>query len=377
METLRLVLAGCFGLVIGSFLNVVIWRLPQGQSLVSPPSSCPGCGKSIRWFDNIPVFAWILLRGRCRSCKTGISVRYPLVEALTGGLFVLAAWRWPDDLVTTAVVSVALAALVAISFIDWDHKIIPDRITKPGIVFGVAVAPLTVLHPPDWIEGLKPALSAWLHAGAGVLAGALVILAIRFLGTLVFRKEAMGLGDVKLLAFIGAFVGPVGVLYALVLASVAGATVGVLRLLWSRGRPQRFGLVVRQGETEIERDRALIAGESVVVQSEQPLEAGKRVKLSMTLPEAAILEEEDAVVEAKGKVESCVEAKGGWRSELSLQHLSEQDRERLEMVEASWRYVPFGPFLAIGGAAVLIFGDKVRWLITEGYPEFARGLFVS
>jgi leader peptidase (prepilin peptidase)/N-methyltransferase len=375
METLRLVIAGCFGLVVGSFLNVVIWRLPRGESIVTPGSHCPGCDQPIRWFDNLPVLSWLLLRGRCRRCKTAIALRYPLVEALTGVLFVLAAARWPGELATIIVVCAGLAALVAISFIDWDHKIIPDRITKPGIVVAVGVAPLTVLHPPDWVDGLGPVPSAWLHAAAGAAAGALVIFVIRVLGSLAFRKEAMGLGDVKLLAFIGAFTGPIQVLYALVLACVGGAVVGILRLLWSKGRPQRFEIVIAVAKEETAFDAAVLDGDAIEVVALRAATVGKRVRVRMTLPAAGILEDEDATIDVPGKVLETTERKGGHRWRIRLLDLGEEDGERLGMLQMSWRYVPFGPFLAMGGAAVLLYGDDVHWLITEGYPEFARGLF--
>lgn len=373
-DAVRLALAGAFGLVVGSFLNVVIWRLPRGESLVTPRSRCPGCAAPISWYDNVPLLSWLLLRGRCRGCGTGISARYPLVEACTAGLFVLAAWRWPHDLGTVAVVSVALAALLAISFIDWEHKIIPDRITKPGIAIALVLAPLTQLHPPDWVAGLKPALSAWLHAGAGVLVGAGIILAVRFLGTLIFRKEAMGLGDVKLLAFIGALTGPLEVLYTLVLASLTGAVFGIGRLLWSRSRPSKIPVEVEGAGGRETFDRVRLGRDSIEVVAGRPAEEGDAVTVRLRLPAAMILEDEDAAVVVKGRVEA-VRGVGGthaWR--IALSDLCPADRERLDMAAAAWRYVPFGPFLALGGAATLLFGDRVHWWITEGYPAFARGL---
>ena len=375
MDVAFLIIAGLFGLAIGSFLNVVIWRLPRGESIVSPPSHCPGCDQPIRWFDNIPLFSWIALRGQCRRCKTAIAFRYPLVELTTGVLFVLAAWRWGAHLPTTGIVSAALAALLAISVIDWDHKIIPDKISKPGIVLAVALAPVTVLHPPAWLGLQNPAVAAWLHALAGALVGAAVILLIRFLGTLAFRKEAMGLGDVKLLAFIGALTGPVPVLYALILACLAGAVIGVLRLLWARRRPLRFHLQIDGAGERLIAEGARIEGEDLVVAVPRAAETGGTLKLTMVLPAAGILEDDDATVKARGKVvgEETHGAEHRWR--IRLEKVKEEDRERLALFAASLRYVPFGPFLALGGAAVLLAGDGVHWFITEGYPRWAQGLF--
>ncbi|MBC7294069.1 MAG: prepilin peptidase, partial [Thermoleophilia bacterium] len=130
-------ISALLGLVIGSFLNVVIFRLPKGESLVSPGSHCPVCGYRIRWYDNIPVLSWLILRGRCRSCRTPIPVRYPLVEGLTALIFVLCYWR--IGLAWSLPVAWAFsAALIAIAFIDLDHMIIPNRIVLPGAAIGLA-----------------------------------------------------------------------------------------------------------------------------------------------------------------------------------------------------------------------------------------------
>lgn len=374
MDVAFLIIAALFGLTVGSFLNVVIWRLPRGESIISPPSHCPGCNQPIRWFDNVPLLSWILLRGRCRRCQTSIAVRYPLVEVTTGFLFVLAAWRWGQHLPTTAVVSAALAALLAISVIDWDLKIIPDRITKPGIALAVLLAPVTILHPTAWIGVTNPVVAAWIHALAGALAGAGVILAIRFLGTLAFRKEAMGLGDVKLLAFIGALTGPLAVLYALILACLLGAVIGLLRLFWARRRPLRFHLEIEGQGERLEVEGARIHGDELEIVAPRAAVADGAVKIRMVLPAAGILEDDDATVKARGKLVGD-EARGEvhhWR--VRLEKMKDEDRERLELFAMSLRYVPFGPFLALGGTAVLLFGADVHWLITEGYPGWAQRL---
>lgn len=375
MEVAPLVIAALFGLTVGSFLNVVIWRLPRGESIVSPPSHCPGCDRPIRWFDNVPLLSWILLRGRCRRCRAPIAIRYPLVEAATGALFVLATWRWGGHLPTLGVVAAALAALLAISVIDWDYKIIPDRITKPGIVIAVLLAPVTVLHPTAWIAGTSPMVSAWLHALAGAAAGAGVILVIRFLGTLAFRKEAMGLGDVKLLAFIGALTGPVTVLYVLILACLTGAVFGILRLLWARHRPLRFPLEIHGVGERLVATGARIHGDELEIEAPRAAGADRVVKVRMVLPAAGILEDADAAVKARGRVVGDEVRGDSHRWRIRLEKMKDEDRERLELFAASLRYVPFGPFLALGGAAVLLFGDEVHWFITEGYPGWAQGLF--
>ncbi len=383
MTAFVLVMAGAVGAVVGSFLNVVIWRLPLGESVVSPRSRCPGCLAPIAAYDNLPILSWLLLRGRCRGCGMGISARYPFVEALTAALFVAAAWRWIDHLPTAGLVALVLAAFVAITFIDWDHKIIPDRITKPGIFLGIVLAPVSVgeglLHPAHWIAGQLSALGAVAHAAAGAVVGAAVILGIRILGTLVFKKEAMGLGDVKLLAFIGAFTGPLQVLYALVLASVAGAVIGGLRWWIGRNQPLRFPLTVRWNGGEASFPEAWVDGKDLVLTVVPPPEGaaslpGGRVRLALSLPAADVLEEEDQHLNLRATAASAERKGRGTLWRFTVERAKDEERELLAFFALSRRYVPFGPFLCLGGALTLFFGAWVHWLIVEGYPTWARGL---
>ncbi len=382
MDVIHLVIALLFGLVVGSFLNVVIWRLPRGENLSKPRSRCPGCGALIRWYDNIPVVSWLLLRAKCRGCGSRIAGRYPFVELLTGVLFLL-AWRKHGghpvaalELFTTIQVCLFLAALVAISFIDIDHRIIPDRISKPGMVFFVALAPLSLLHmlEPQFVGGVKAALSAWLHAGAGAVVGAGVVLAIRAVGSWILKKEAMGLGDVKLLALIGAVVGPLQALYALALACLAGAVVGSLLFAIGKRRPMPCALTVKGDGTEASFDRMRVRGERLEVQGAPELAAGSEVTLDLVLPAARVLEEEDPRLALKARVAE-VSGSGAARTwRLEVLEPTEDDEERLEMFGQSYRYIPFGPFLAMGGALSVLWGEEVHWFITVGYPEWARGM---
>jgi leader peptidase (prepilin peptidase)/N-methyltransferase len=231
-----------FGLSVGSFLNVVIYRLPRDLSVVAPRSFCPGCRSPIPWTENLPLVSFLLLRGRCRRCRCAIPLRYPLVEALTAALF-LAAWavdRPPAPLLGARLL--VLAALVAVSFIDIDFRIVPDSISIPLLVLG----PIAAFAVPRLLEG------AWLAGpgsppdpGGAILAslgGALVgwagLDAVRRLGTAVFARaaarqggEAMGFGDVKLLAGIGAWTGGQGVVLAFVIGAALGAVFGVVNLV--------------------------------------------------------------------------------------------------------------------------------------------------
>jgi len=209
-----IVAAGLVGLLVGSYLNVVIHRLPAGVSTVTPPSRCPVCGALVRPRDNVPVVGWLLLRGRCRDCRAPISVRYPLVELATGLAFAGSVARF--GLRGEAFAAALLAALLlALAGIDFDHYLLPDRITVPGIVVGLALQ--LVLATGSFSRGLS-----------GALVGAGILLVLAGAWELVRGVEGMGLGDVKMLAMIGAFLGVQGVLVTLVLGTLAGSLVGVV-----------------------------------------------------------------------------------------------------------------------------------------------------
>lgn len=376
MEVVHLVIALLFGLVVGSFLNVVVWRLPRGENLSKPRSHCPGCGVLIRWFDNIPVVSWLLLRAKCRGCGTHISGRYPFVELLTGVLFALAWLQHGDHLTTTILASVFLAAMVAISFIDIDHRIIPDRISKPGIVFFIALAPLSLLHltQPPFVASVKPALSAWLHAGAGAAVGIGVILVIRSVGSWILKKEAMGLGDAKLLGLIGAAVGPIHALYSLALACLGGAVIGSILFAVGKRRPMPCALTTSGGGVDASFDRMRVRDDHLEVTGAPELAAGTDLALDLVLPAVRVLEEEDPRLVMRGRL-AAVEGSGDariWRIEVL--EPTEDDIERLSFFGQSYRYIPFGPFLALGGTLAVLYGEQVHWWITVGYPQWAQGV---
>lgn len=178
-----------FGLVIGSFLNVVIWRIPREESIVNPPSHCPKCGHQIKPWENIPVLSYLFLRGSCSNCKTNISARYPLVEALTGILFLLVFMKFGLTWVS-GLFMYFTALLIAITFIDIDHLIIPDSFLVMAALVGL-------------VNFLFNGTEVLLDQIIGVIALGGGFWAIRFLGTVAFKKEAMGLGDVKFAALLG------------------------------------------------------------------------------------------------------------------------------------------------------------------------------
>ena len=208
------------GLAIGSFLNVCIYRLPRGESVVNPPSRCPSCGRGLRWFENVPVLGYLLLAGRCRTCRAVVSPMYPIVEAGTALLFLLQYWQlgWQPLL---GVRLVFVAAMIALFVIDLQHRILPNVITLPGVVIGVAAS---LLFEPGWRASL-----------IGVAVGGGALWAI---GEAYFRirgEEGMGMGDVKMLAMIGAFLGWQLMLVTLLIASLAGSVFGGGMILLHRG----------------------------------------------------------------------------------------------------------------------------------------------
>lgn len=227
---LFLALLGAFGLIFGSFANVVIWRLPRGESLSVPPSHCPKCGTPIRPWDNIPVLSWLLLRGRCRDCGEPISWRYPAVETLSGGLWVLAGVVFgPTPACATAVVF--FWTLMILAFVDLDTGRLPDSIVGWLAAVGMAAVlvsqfvPSLRLAPLVGLAASGPLSQPAVAAVAGALLGAGIAIGVAGVYSLVRNRAGMGFGDFKLLAAMGLFMGPF-VLLAIFFASLIGAAVG-------------------------------------------------------------------------------------------------------------------------------------------------------
>jgi leader peptidase (prepilin peptidase) / N-methyltransferase len=215
------------GLLIGSFLNVVIARVPEGLSVVSPPSRCPKCGHSIAWYENVPVLSWLFLRGRCAGCKAPISARYVLVELLTGTLFVACYVRFGVDW-SLALGLLMLCFAIPLTFTDAEHWILPDQLTLPGIALGVLMR--IPLGTDAVIAGI-----------IGAVGGFVLVRAIEWFGWLAFRKEAMGGGDKFLMALLGAFLGWRPILGIMLLSTLQGAVWGIsMLLMYGRARPD-FG----------------------------------------------------------------------------------------------------------------------------------------
>ena len=206
-----------FGAVIGSFLNVCIYRMPRSKSIVTPGSFCPNCEKPIKFYDNVPIISYIILGGKCRHCGAKISLRYPFVELLTAAIFLMIYRRWGLSY-ELFIQMFFVSLLIAVTFIDYDFQIIPDILSIGGLIAGIA------------ISFIRPNFR-FLDALYGVLLGGGVLFVIAYGYQLITKREGMGGGDIKLLAMIGAFTGLKGVLFSLIGGSLIGTIVGIPLML--------------------------------------------------------------------------------------------------------------------------------------------------
>jgi len=229
------------GLLLGSFLNVCIVRLPLGGSIVSPPSHCPRCKEPIKYYDNIPIISYLLLQGKCRTCALPISWRYPLVELLNGLVFAFAYYEF--GLNGEAMLIMALcSSLIVITFIDLDHQIIPDVITLPGMLLGVLIAPFFMPaladRLPFYLNGIMPHdlpyVKTLLNSVIGLLCGGAPLFIIGWIWEKLRHVEAMGGGDVKLMGMLGSFLGWKSALLTIMFGAVAGSIIGVTLIAMRR-----------------------------------------------------------------------------------------------------------------------------------------------
>ena len=244
----------CFAFALGacvaSFLNVCIWRLPREESVVRPGSHCPKCNAPIKWYQNIPIVSWCCLRGRCANCHQPISIRYTVVELLGGILFLMAYLQWAmpsilrqmpilglvpaSDMWLVAAEWLVITGLILGSFIDLEHFYLPDRVTIGGMVLGV---PLSFLVPE--LQCQTDRLIALYWSLGGMTVGFLFLWGVGAFFSKLFKKEALGFGDVKLIGAVGAFFGPVAVLFTTILSSLVGSIIGLI--LVARGRAKLGG----------------------------------------------------------------------------------------------------------------------------------------
>jgi leader peptidase (prepilin peptidase)/N-methyltransferase len=268
------IISGVFGAIIGSFLNVVIHRVPREESIVFPNSRCPSCGAAIAFYDNIPVLSYVVLAGRCRGCSIRISPRYPAVELLTAILFVIVTWRdglgvaLPFDLIFTT-------AIIALVFIDAKHMILPDAITLPGIVFALfarIAIPLLTRTPhfddlPSLLNGPFASLPVWAASMGGALIGALLgggsLWLMGWVWLRLRKVEAMGLGDVKMMFMVGGYVGWRLTIVSIFIGVLSGSVIGIILMaIERRYDPQKllpFGIFLGIGAIA-----ALLCGSTLI-----------------------------------------------------------------------------------------------------------------
>ncbi|MFW5951720.1 MAG: prepilin peptidase [Gemmatimonadota bacterium] len=231
-ETLWTVYLALVGAAVGSFLNVCIYRWPAGESVIRPRSRCPSCGEPVAWYDNLPVLSWLLLRGRCRSCGAGISIQYPLIELAVAGIWLAMALVFGPGLEAVRA-AIFLTLLLGIAIIDGRHRIIPDQLSLGGALAGLALA--------AWPGG-----QPFTGALVGALAGYAFMWLVKLGGEALFRKPALGVGDIHMMAMVGAFVGIGGALLTVLLGSLLGLVIGV-PIAWLRGDLEALGTYLPLG----------------------------------------------------------------------------------------------------------------------------------
>jgi len=243
-DVIGIPIAGLFGALFGSFLNVLILRLPQDESIVYPGSHCPRCDKPIAWYDNIPVLSWVMLGGKCRHCREPISVQYPLIELTTALLWMVAAWHYGATL-TGLAAAIFGTLLMGIAITDARHYLIPDEYTWGGLVIGLLLS-------------LRGGWDGLLQAVIGAVTGFVILYVVAVAGEKVFGKEAMGGGDIKMMAMVGAFVGWKGVLLTIFGGSLLGTLIFVpLQLKQKRLVPFGIFLAAAAGLTFVFGEQAV------------------------------------------------------------------------------------------------------------------------
>lgn len=318
-EPVLLVFSAALGLVLGSFFNVLIARIPAGESIVWPGSRCPACGHALRWYENIPIASYLALGGRCRACRVAISPRYLVVEALTALLFVACARRFGLSLELLSAFAL-VSFLIPLTFIDAEAWILPFELTLPGLAAGLGLAAAM---------GMERLLAALLGAGLGFLLFRL----LEYLGFVAFKKEALGAGDKFLLALLGAFLTHQALLGIVFLASLQGAVFGTLRLLLT-GRAGPDEVAPSPEEQEVPAPPTM-----TWVFSRPGLSVGRRLAL---LPYSLFLQPiPDDPAETAPLSDSSTES-------------------QLESDASEWRpgptNLPFGPWLALAGLEILLLG---------------------
>lgn len=375
VETFAILCALAYGLVIGSFANVCIYRLPRGESVVSPRSRCPSCGAAIAAHDNVPVVSWLLLGARCRTCKAPIPLRYPAIELLVGLLFAANVGLHGPGLAALAGCVLGAAAVI-LAVTDFEYRVLPDQVTLPVLALGLllALARDLVQRPSSWLAG---ALSG---AVAGAALGALLLLAVRWAYWRLRHVEGMGAGDVTMIAMAGAFVGPAGVLLVLFVASAAGALVGGAA---EAARHAAWRLALRRVRSGAIRPRDLALRAGLLVGDDGTVLAASRRWLGLpgAAPEGSPLSSSGPVARpllaavrlARRRAARAlgtdlprvpVEEPDGLYFRMLAVHAQRVEGGLLVLVGRA--DIPFGVFLAVGSLLVHAFGRDLVGAVLAG-----------
>lgn len=355
-----IIVSGMFGAVFGSFCNVCIYRFPRGESVIKPASHCPKCQNPIAWYDNIPLISWVILLGKCRHCKASISIQYPLIELITALLFVIVYLKFRFSL-ATIVYCFLSAGLVIVIVQDLQTWTIPDEITLTGILVGIGVSLLGMFFPEQGLRVQNP-----IESIDGVALGALLICMMDLIVILLMKKPGMGFGDVKLLSMLGAFLGWRGVLGSLMIGSMVGSIIGFLVIFYYR--------YIKKIEEETEEETGTNDNNFYPIDPIASIFLGLssiyliiRLLLSLnhhissTIPNEIIQGFSYLVIAFM--VFSLLIALISifiWRRQSSKDIKANMDLNEEEMeITLKTHYIPFGPYLSLGGFIFLLFGPEL------------------
>ncbi len=362
-----------FGAVLGSFANVCIHRIPRGESIVFPPSRCPKCQSRIAFYDNIPILSWLLLRGRCRGCHAPISSRYPLIELSGALVFLFARLLFGFNLEAVSAAFLGMACIILVAT-DLEHRILPDEITISVLILGLLLALLRdyLGHIPG--TGFRLFESFFLEAVAGALCGALILFLVRVVYQYLRHAEGMGLGDVTMIAMIGAFLGPAGVFLTLLFGSFAGSVFGgiltlVRRIRWrfERGKEGK-GLLIDANGMVTETDATWRTVPGAAMPGEPVLKSGQTARPVLVFYRLARLRARKGLETEHGRI--MLDDGAEFFPVLAIWAERVKDGLRLHFFRVD---IPFGVFLAAGALAATVTGRRaLLWLFLDILPPWSR-----
>jgi len=352
------------GLFWGSFLNVCIYRIPLGQSIVIPGSHCFSCGQPIAWYDNIPLVSYIILLGKCRRCNSAFSPRYFFIELLTGILFLLVFRHFKYSWATVFYIGFVSSLIIA-TFTDIDHWIIPDRISLGGLIVSLAfsfvgksIGPSLVIVRADPFYG-DAFYNPFLNALVGAIAGFILLWAIGLLGSFIFKKEAMGWGDIKLFAYIGSVLGVFNTILVLALSSILGATIGVSLILSSK-MVQKLNLEKKELPDTINPSESYKFSESSMNsenQENKPQGSPEQPEISPPLSDENNISKISQIPQEEIFTSSTDILK--YSSEnMKIKTLIETLNQSIK--KRKYHQLPYGPYICVATIFILFFEDKIN-----------------